>query len=320
MRRLSWPSWFVATALGLVLLGCGGAPPSMQWRDRAQPSSPAFRSTPALRVDFLDVGHGDAILITSPAGKTVLVDGGPREAGERVAAFVRRRTEAPLDLVMLTHRHADHLGGLATVISRQGARAFMDAAFPHPSPAYDQLIRLLEQRGIPLREARRGREVDLGGGARLVLLTPPEPLLRGSRSDVNANSLVARVEMGGQRVLLTGDSEAVTEAWLLDAEPDLHAEVLKLPHHGSKYSSTASFLRAVAPRIAVATAGPGERSGTLQRETAERVGRVGAQLYRTDRDGNITVWLDGAEVRVATERRQGEGQKVQAATEPGGMP
>jgi competence protein ComEC len=265
-----------------------------------------------LRVDFIDVGHGDAILITSPTGKTVLVDGGMPNAGHRVAAFVRARTNAPLDLVMLTHRHADHLGGLATVITRQGARTFMDAAFPHPSPGYDNLMRVLQDRRIPVREAERGRAVDLGGGARLVLLTPPDPAIIGSRSDVNANCLVARLEFGQVRVLLTGDAEAVTEDWLLRSKADLRADVLKLAHHGGRHSSTARFLRAVAPRIAVASAGPGDRSGTLQPETEARVQNVGARLYRTDQDGNITVWTDGRVVRVEV-----SGRRERAAAETG---
>jgi competence protein ComEC len=267
-------------------------------------AAPQPATTSRMRVDFIDVGHGDAILITSPAGKTVLIDGGLPEAGQRVAAFVQARSKMPLDLVVLTHRHADHLGGLAVVVARQGARAFMDAPFPHPSPAYDNLLRVLEDRHVPIREAQRGREIDLGGGARLVLLTPPAPLITGSRSDVNANSVVARLELGHVRMLLTGDAEAVTEDWLLDSKVDLRADVLKLAHHGGKYSSTARFLRAVSPRIAVASAGPGERSGTLQPETAARVEKGGARLYRTDQDGNITVWTDGREVQVVTQHRR----------------
>lgn len=297
--------------LVVALLGCGArtAPPAER-----QPLPPTVLArAPELRVDFLDVGHGDAILITSPAGKTVLIDGGGREAGGRVATFIRRRTREPIDLVMLTHRHADHLGGLAEVISRQGARAFMDAVFAHPSPAYDHLIQVLERAQVPVREAVRGREIDLGGGARLVLLTPPDPLIEGSRSDANANSLVSRLELGRVRLLLTGDAEATTESWLVESRADVRADVLKLSHHGSKHSSTAAFLRAVSPRIAVATAGPGERSGTLQPETEARVAAVGARLYRTDRDGNITLWTDGRDVRVEVEH---PGQRAERAAAP----
>ncbi len=256
-----------------------------------------------LRVDFVDVGHGDAVLITSPTGKTALIDGGFADAGPRVAAFVRSRTRAPIDLVLLTHRHADHLGGLATVIGRQGARLFMDAVFPHPSPAYSALIRLLEERRIPIRKAERGRTIDLGGGARLVLLTPPDPLITGSRSDPNANSVVARLEFGQVRFLLTGDAESVTESWLLKANADVRADVLKLAHHGSRYSSTLRFLKAVSPRVAIASSGPLDQTGGIHSDTVTRVGKIGAALYRTDVDGNIGVWTDGIEIKVEAQKR-----------------
>lgn len=287
LRALAALAALAALSCGLLLARgkTGGPPPG----------------PPRVRVDFIDVGHGDAILITSPTGKTVLIDGGLAEAGDTVAAFVRARGEAPLDLVLLTHRHADHLGGLARVIAAQGARSFMDAAFPHPTPAYDRLIRLLEQRRIPVLEAKRGRAIDLGGGARLTLLTPPEPLIVGSRSDPNANSLVTRLDFGTQRMLLTGDAEAVTEAWLLDTRSDLRADLLKLAHHGSRYSSTADFLRAVAPRIAVASCGPPGEPGHLTDETRARVTAMGARLYRTDVDGNITAWSDGRDITVETQ-------------------
>ena len=317
VRRAWRRGWALASA-ALLGFGCAAAetprltPPV---RAAATVTTVAPVAARELRVDFVDVGHGDAVLITSPTGKTVLIDGGPALAGQRVAQLVRSRTKSPLDLVLLTHRHADHLGGLATVISRQGARLFMDATFPHPSPAYDRLLRLLDERGIPIREAERGRIVDLGGAARLVLLTPPQPLITGSRSDVNANSVVARLEFGRVRILLTGDAEAVTETWLQDAHVDLRADVLKLAHHGSRYSSTARFLEATRPLIAIASCAPPPQMGQLHPETADRVSRIGARLYRTDRDGNITVRTDGQEVRVETEK-----QRLTSLLEEGARP
>ncbi len=235
----------------------------------------------------------------------MLIDGGLAEAGDSVAAFVRSRTPAPLDLVLLTHRHADHLGGLGRVIAHQGARLFMDAVFPHPSPAYDALIRLLAERHIPVREAERGRVIDIGGGARVVLLTPPTPLITGSRSDANANSVVTRLEFGRVRVLLTGDAEAVTESWLLDSKADLRADVLKVAHHGSRYSSTARFLSAVRPSVAIVSGGPPTQVGHIHRDTIARIESIGARLYRTDLDGTITVRTDGRTVTVDTDKAPG---------------
>ena len=166
------------------------------------------------------------------------------------------------------------------------------------------MMRLLDQRRIPVRTAQRGRTIDLGGGARLVLLTPPEPPITGSRSDVNANSVVTRLEWGSSRVLLTGDAEAVTEDWLMETGADVRADVLKLAHHGSRHSSKARFLRAVSARVAIASSGPASQpgGGRIHPETIRRVDDTGARLYRTDIDGTITVWIDPAGIRVETQK------------------
>jgi len=263
----------------------------------------AWPGEPRLRVDFVAVGQGDALLITSPTGKTVLVDGGPSEAGEGLASFVAARTRAPLDLVLLTHRHADHLGGLAAVIRRQGARVFMDSPAAHNSPAYAALLAVLEQRRIPVRNAVAGRTIDLGGGARLVLLGPPAPPIVGTRSDVNANSVVARLEHGQVRMLLMGDAEAQTERWLLDSGADLRASVLKVAHHGSRYSSGAAFLAAVAPGLAEVSCGSGNEYHHPHRAALLRLQRQGARVLRTDLDGTVTVTSDGHAATLESGRR-----------------
>jgi beta-lactamase superfamily II metal-dependent hydrolase len=258
------------------------------------------RGAARLRIDFVAVGQGDASLVTSTSGKTVLIDGGPREAADELVAFLRGRGAGPIDLLLLTHRHADHLGGLASVVRRRGARLFMDAPFPHPSPAYAALLETLEARGVPVREARAGRVVDLGGGARLVLLGPASPPIARSRSDVNSNSVVARLEHGRVRVLFTGDAEAVTERRLLADGADLRAAVLKVAHHGSAHSTTRPFLEAVAPGIAVVSCGAGNEYGHPHRSTLARLGTAGARVFRTDVDGTITLLSDGASIEVRT--------------------
>ncbi len=267
--------------IALVLAGGTGWQPTL------------LRAAPKLRVDFVAVGQGDAALITSPVGKTVLIDGGPHEAGDALASFVRTRTPAKLDLVVLSHRHADHLGGLAQVLRSQGAELFMDAVFPHRSPAYDALVQTVTTAHIPLREATRGRIVDLGGGARLTLLGPPEPVITGTRSDVNTNSVVIRLDFGTVGVLFAGDAEAPTESWLLGSGVKLAAQVLKVAHHGGRYSSGARFLAAVAPSVAVISVGAGNRYGHPSPETIERLEKRGTHVFRTDTDGTITIETDG---------------------------
>lgn len=264
--------------------------------------APPARATPPLRVDFIDVGQGDAALVTSPSGKTVLIDGGPAHQAPALTAFLSAHVHGPLDLILLSHRHEDHLGGLPAVVRGTGTKLFLDAPAAHAGPDYDVLMRELDARGVPARQAARGRRIDLGGGAVITLLGPPEPPITGSRSDVNANSVVARLTYGQVSFLFAGDAEAPTEAWLLASGQELRADVLKVAHHGSRYASRVRFLRAVGPQVAVISAGAGNEYGHPAAITLERLSRVGATVYRTDLDGDVTVETDGASVRVRTER------------------
>jgi competence protein ComEC len=276
-----------------MLAGCRGAP--------TQGPKPAGK----LRVDFLDVGQGDSTLITSPAGKTVLIDGGLHEAGPGVVTFLAGRGIDTLDLLLLTHRHADHLSGLQAVVEKNGARLFMDAPFPHGIPAYDRLLQALEHKHVPIRQAQQGRAIDLGGGARLTLLGPPEPPITDSRSDVNANSVVSRLDCGKVGILFAADAEAQTERWLLDSQANLHAAVLKVAHHGSRYSTTPKFLQAVQPLIAVISVGAGNEYHHPDSQTLGRFERMGIRVFRTDLDGPIAIESDGERIQViAHERRE----------------
>jgi competence protein ComEC len=259
------------------------------------------RAEPLLRVDFIAVGQGDAALITSPTGKTTLIDGGPRTASDALVAFLRGRGVGPLDLVLLTHRHEDHLGGLPAVIDRRGARLFLDALAlgpAHASPRYRELLDSLERAQVPVRQAQAGRRIDLGGEAQLVLLTPPSPPITHSRSVVNANSVVARLDYRRVHILFAADAEAPTERWLLESGADLRATVLKVAHHGSRYATSPAFLRAVSPTVAVIEVGAGNEYHHPAPETIARLERAGIRVWRTDRDGNITIETDGDQLRV----------------------
>jgi beta-lactamase superfamily II metal-dependent hydrolase len=271
-----------------------------------------------LSVYFFDVGQGDAALIVSPSGKTVLIDAGPPEADEQLAPRVRQLVQGPLDLVILTHPHLDHLGGMVRVLQTVRARRYMDPGFNHPSEAYLKLLRVVE----PPEEQQKVVDwvmepkpnpsnpeapltIGLGEGASLSIFwprVPQQPFLKDTRSDANANSIVARLTYGDTSFLFTGDAEQETEAALLARPVDLRATVLKVAHHGGRYSSTAPFLAAVRPQAAVISCGVGNEYGHPTAEVLQRLGAQGARVLRTDRDGEVLAVSDGNRVTFTTSK------------------
>ena len=262
-----------------------------------------------LAITFFDIGQGDAALVVTPAGKRILIDGGPPEGASALVAALSERQIDRLDLVLLSHPHLDHLAGLRRVAEQIPISTYMDSGYQSTSPPYQALLKTLAERGVPVKQAKRGRTIDAGGGAELLLLAPPEPFLDRSRSEVNANSVVVRLTWRGRSVLFTGDAEPETERWLLSqygpaASPPppngaggalLSADVLKVAHHGGKYSSTATFLAAVHPQLAVISCAAVNDYGHPTAEALGRLEKVGARILRTDQLGHITLSSRGGQ-------------------------
>jgi competence protein ComEC len=259
-----------------------------------------------LSVTFLDVGQGDAILVRSPDGHNILVDGGP--SGDAITAALGRHLpfwDRHLHLVVMTHPDKDHLAGLVTVLERYDVDQVLvpppETMQENDSPAFDAWREALEDEGAIVHVAAAGQWFDLGEGARLAVLHPPLNPLRGVEED--ENSIVARVSMGDAAFLLTADLGAMGESYLVHNGADLAAPVLKLAHHGSKASSTPTFLDAVRPLTAVVSAGEDNRFGHPAPETLERLD--GRPLFRTDLHGDVQITTDGRKLWIKTQR-QGE--------------
>ena len=256
-----------------------------------------------LHVAFLDVGQGDAILITTPTGQQVLLDGGPSPAA-LTSALGREMPfwDRSLDLVIMSHPDADHITGLVSVLERYRVDGWADSGYPDDDAVYARCLELLQEQGVPRYQVRAGERFDLGQGIALEVLHPPPTLMVGSESDSNNNSLVVRLVWGEASFLLTGDVEAEGERLLLHSGQPLEADVLKVAHHGSGGSSTEAFLAAVAPRYAVISVGADNHFGHPAPAVLERLGERGATIVRTDEQGTVEFTTDGRRLWLRTDR------------------
>jgi len=245
-----------------------------------------------LIVDFLDVGQGDSILIRG-GGKTALIDASVKKA--HVSTQLRQLGVERLDLVVATHPHADHIGGMEDVIRAFPVGLYMDNGFPHTTATYESLMSAVEELEIPYRAARKGMTLRMGDEAVFTVLLPTDTPLKDTRSDLNSNSVVMRLDHDEVSFLFTGDAEEPTEQALIQGglEP---VDVLKVAHHGGAHSSTLPFVQAVKPKWAVISVGEGNRYGHPTIEAMVRIASVGATIFRTDKSGQVRAISDGHDV------------------------
>jgi competence protein ComEC len=266
----------------------------------------AIRQFPdgVLHVTFLDVGQGDAIFVETPGGVQILIDGGPEgsallsELGCHMPFWDRT-----LNLVVLTHPDADHLSGLIPALERYGVRAVVARALPHETDlvaAWEKALANEENGGATLVRGEAGARLTLSDGVTLEILHPGAELIEGSDADSNNNSVVLRLTYGDVAFLLPGDVEAEVEGELVRSGAYLRSTVLKVPHHGSKTSSSLPFLDAVRPQVAVISVGQGNKFGHPSEEVLERL--EGTLVFRTDHNGTVSIASDGHRLWVDAER------------------
>ena len=244
-----------------------------------------------LSVTFLDVGQGDAALIEGPAGHRILVDGGPsgaalKRALNRHLPFYDRR----IDLAVLTHPDADHAGGLPSLLESYRVGGVMTAGTHADTAVYAELRDAIHREGVAEVTARRGHWIDLGDGARLTVLGPVTPA-HATTASPNDASIVLRLSHGGLSLLLTGDITADAEEALLRAGTDVTSDVLHVPHHGSRTSTTEPFLARTRTHLGVISVGESNRFGHPAPEVLDRL--AGHLILRTDLHGDITIQTDG---------------------------
>ncbi len=320
-----------AIAVLVVVLGAAG----VVWFKYVRPwvkLQPPPASGGELQVHVLDVGpsDGDSILIISPTGKTVLLDAGDAGKGKVVIDALKRYNVQQLDYFVATHPHPDHIGGADEVFkatkvlnvidnglgpdvpesmagqSKSAPAPGKQAATKKPDKSagvtkfYDEYKEAVAQSGAHYEKAQAGTKYDLGGGARLTLLAPSEPLLTKEQMKTggnfpNANSIVMRLDYGDFSMLLPGDAEEQTEHRMLTKDLSLKASVLKVAHHGSKYATSQDLLDRVKPASVIISCGEWNRYGHPSQVVLDRLRALNVKLYRTDLQGEITITTKGKE-------------------------
>lgn len=244
-----------------------------------------YRVLPAdVDVVFLDIGQGDSILIESRSGTTVLIDGGPdrsvlEELGRELPWFDRT-----IEAMVPTHPDADHITGLVEVARRYDVREIIWTRDEHTLPAYDELKRVVHEKGIHEIVIDHPQDVQVRE-LQLKILAPPSPAYLAT-PDTNNGSIVIQMNVDGSSFLFTGDMEAEVEKVVAEMY-DVKSDVLKVGHHGSKTSSMQEFLQEVDPDIAVIQVGADNRYGHPHPSVLSRLTRLGIPVLRNDQDGTV---------------------------------
>jgi competence protein ComEC len=254
----------------------------------------------SLTVRFLDVGQGDAALVTTPAGVTMLVDGGPDE--EQVATELAALGVKRLDVVVASHPHADHVVGLPSVLARFQVGVVLQPGCPSTSALQVDLDRAIADEDIEVHTPWAGESFTVGD-VRLDVLSPHE-CWTGTESDTNNDALVIRITRGDDVVLFATEPEEPAQEWLLDQSVDrgvdLRADLLKVPHHGAA-TSVAEFFQAVAAPVAVVSVGENTYGHPVP-TTLEALAEAGSAVWRTDEHGTVTVTFHDGVAVVSGER------------------
>lgn len=294
-----------AAVLSGTLLWAGSG--ASVWRGLAD------RHAAGLTLTFLDVGQGDATVIETPHGHWLEVDAGPegegRDAGRSVVVpFLQRHGVARLDALILSHAHRDHYGGMPAVLDRIPVARFLEPGEAVDDPGYRMLLDRVVTAGAEWHPIRRGDTLRVDGVELIVL--HPDTAWADWGLDLNEDSDVLLIRYGAFRALLAGDAGLPAEGDMRHEAGDV--DVLKVGHHGSAGSSGAEWLAELRPEVAVVSVGRGNRYGHPSAQALRRLTAAGADVWRTDDEGTVEVWTDGAMIRV--------GSRVRTRALPAGPP
>lgn len=241
----------------------------------------------SLRVHFIDVGQGDAILLQTPNGSNVLIDTGPKNSSRQLLNYLKKIQVSSLDLLVITHPDFDHIGGIPTLLEKIPVKKILDSGKAHSTLTFIQYKQYVWNNIVPIQYAKEKMKLKVDPAIQIKVLNS------GSEEKENNNaSIVLHVTYGDMKFLLMGDTEE-TEEKRLSRKYDLESTILKVAHHGSNSSSTTSFLNKVHPKVAVISAGRENDFHHPHLPVINRLLESGSDIYNTAKTGSIVFTTDG---------------------------
>jgi len=253
-----------------------------------------------LKIHFIDVGQGDSILIEEADGQKILVDGGDRsnQITAEIINYLKDQKVKKLDYIISTHPHADHIGGLVDIIDSFEVENVLDSGKIHSSKTYENYLIKIDRENINFETPREGDKLKLGQ-SEIIFLHPDQKI---DQYDLNNSSLVFVLKFFQHKFLFTGDIEKEIESELLQKNPELKVNLIKVPHHGSRSSSSAEWISKLKPEVAVIQVGADNHYGHPAAEVIELYQNEGARVYRNDLNGDIVITTDGSNYTVKVEQ------------------
>jgi len=291
MHKGLWRVVVILVVMMVVITGCG--------KSTGKPAELGQQNS-SLTVKVLDIGQGDAILIRA-AGQTLLVDTGDIEHRDKMVAYIKKEGITTIDKVIITHPHADHLGGMPGILENFAVGHIYDSGKTGTTALYRQYLSVVNKKNIPFTIATPGTEIVIGDHIKLKIFAPEKSLL--ADEELNNSSIVAKLIYNKFTMLLTGDAERESEALMLKSYgSELKSNVLKAGHHGSNTSSTPEFLKAVGPEAAIISLGANNDYHHPHPSTLKKYEQAKLKVYRTDLDGTVTITSDGNTYTITKEK------------------
>ncbi|MFP4686857.1 MAG: helix-hairpin-helix domain-containing protein, partial [bacterium] len=269
-------------------------------QDITIPSARRSAFSRPLRIHFIDVGQGDAILIQPPNQKYYLIDAGKSSAADKVISYLNSLGVHRIEAVIMTHPHTDHIGGMTKIFEAFDVAEVWDAGAVHTTKTYEKTLEAIEKHGIRYRINSRGHQEQWGDQCRARVLHPGE---NERYNGLNDYSVTVLLQCGKTSALFPGDAEETAEAQMLEHHNLRRVDLLKVGHHGSGTSSTNKFLSRVSPDIGIISCGTDNSYGHPSSTTLQNLKRRRVDVYRTDLQGTIVATSRGRGFEIKTERQ-----------------